>query len=327
MVLDDLENDKNVKNPRLVKELLDWIKSTVYPAIDVGGNLFWIGTILNRRSALDIALRADEEPWKHWTRRLFRAIQEDGTSLWPALHPIEKLLKQKQMMGTLAFNREKMNSPVDEEGMFREEWFRYYHPADLLKVPLVVVGYFDPSIESGASADFKAIITVGLDVAEMVYYVLDAFIRRASIDRAIDAAYVRHQQYSYLAFGVEDNLFQKLLLREFDRAAQEKKLLLPLKGVTSTLSKETRVSGLSPLVERGRIRFCRGQSDQDLLIEQLLFVPSPTVNDDGPDALEGAVRMLATYCFEAADVQAEPEAQTYRSGRAGGFRNMYPRMH
>jgi len=178
VILDDMENDKGVKNPRLVKELLDWIKSTVYPAIDSGGNLFWIGTILARRSALDIALRAEEEPWTHWTRRIYRAIQEDGTPLWPARHPIAKLLKQKEIMGSLAFNREKMNSPVDEEGMFREEWIRYFHLPELAGVQLVVVGYFDPSVESGASSDYKAIITVGLDVKEMLFYVLDAFIRR-----------------------------------------------------------------------------------------------------------------------------------------------------
>jgi hypothetical protein len=37
------------------------------------------------------------------------------------------------------------------------------------------------------------------------------------------------------------------------------------------------------------IRFQKGHSDQDLLVEQLIYFPSTTVNDDGPDALEGAV--------------------------------------
>jgi hypothetical protein len=42
-------------------------------------------------------------------------------------------------------------------------------------------------------------------------------------------------------------------------------------------------------MERGKIRFIRGHSDQELLVEQLLFFPSRTLHDDGPDALEGAV--------------------------------------
>jgi hypothetical protein len=36
------------------------------------------------------------------------------TSLWPARHPVTKLLEQKRLMGSLAFNREKQNDPVDE---------------------------------------------------------------------------------------------------------------------------------------------------------------------------------------------------------------------
>jgi predicted phage terminase large subunit-like protein len=69
----------------------------------------------------------------------------------------------------------------------------------------------------------------------------------------------------------------------------ERGQLLPVKGVTHRIAKETRVASLSPLLERGKIRFIRGHSDQELLIEQLLFFPSRTLHDDGPDALEGAV--------------------------------------
>ena len=32
--------------------------------------------------------------------------------------------------------------------------------------------------------------------------------------------------------------------------------------------------------------------DQDLLIEQLIYIDNKNVNDDGPDGLEGAVNLL-----------------------------------
>ena len=67
--------------------------------------------------------------------------------------------------------------------------------------------------------------------------------------------------------------------------------LLPVKGVTHRIAKETRVAGLSPLLERGKIRFIRGHSDQEVLVEQLLYFPSRTMHDDGPDALAAAVQM------------------------------------
>jgi predicted phage terminase large subunit-like protein len=104
----------------------------------------------------------------------------------------------------------------------------------------------------------------------------------------------RHREQTYIQFGVEDNLFQRLLLKEFDQMGRELGLLLPLKGVTHRLAKETRVASLSPLLERGQVRFIRGHSDQEKLIEQLLYFPSRTLHDDGPDALAGAVTLAQT---------------------------------
>ena len=157
---------------------------------------------------------------------------------------------------------------------------------------LIVAGFFDPSIGIGETSDYKAVLTVGLERREMIFYVLDAYIRRGTLDEALRAAFIRHEQWNYWLFGVEDNLFQKLLLREFDRLSKERGVILPVRGVTAKTAKETRISRLSALVERGQIRFCRGQGNQDLLLEQLLYFPAKTVHDDGPDALEGAVRLL-----------------------------------
>jgi predicted phage terminase large subunit-like protein len=305
IILDDLENDQQARSPELVKKLLSWITGAVYPAIEASGSLFWIGTILARKSALHTAIHSEEEPWKHWTRRIYRALNDVGetpdkemvgnahpTSLWPTRHPVPKLLEQKRLMGSLAFNREKQNNPVDEEGVFQEAWFRFYHAADLTGKDLMVAGFFDPSIGIGETADYKAIITVGLERREMTFYVLDAYIRRGTLDEALRAAFIRHEQWTYWLFGVEDNLFQRLLLREFDRLGRERGVILPVRGVTAKTAKETRISRLSALVERGQIRFCPGQGNQALLLEQLLYFPAKTVHDDGPDALEGAVGLL-----------------------------------
>ena len=318
IVLDDLENDLNVQNPEQVRKVLRWVLRTVYPSIEADGSLLWIGTILANRSALHTAIHSDEEPWPEWTRRLYRAITAEGESLWPARHPLSKLHQQKRLMGTLAFNAEKMNDPINEEGVFREAWLRFYEAADLAGKEMVVAGFFDPSIETGASADYKAIIIVGYERKEAIFYVLDAYIRKSSLEAAIAAAYERHQRWGFWRFGVEDNAFQRLVLKDFDRAAKARGYYLPVRGITHKTAKETRISRLSPLVERGKIRFCRGQGNQDLLIEQMLYFPSKTVHDDGPDALEGAIEQLeggasmGLFEFlreEAESLDAPPERQ------------------
>jgi len=291
IILDDLENDLNVRNPEIVAQILDWVKSAVYPSLDAGGNLMIIGTILRWKSALHLMLTSPEEPYCHFQRRIYRALQEDGSSLWETRHPVDRLKKQKQFMGTVAFNREKLNEPAPEGGFFKEEWIHYYHPDILKDRDLVAVGFFDPSLETGAASDYKAFITVGWDPQEMVFYVMDAFIQKTTLDQTLRAICNRQQEYGCRVLGVEDNLFQRLLLKEFDRLGQERGQVLPLKGVTHRIAKETRVAALSPLLERGKIRFIRGHSDQELLIEQLLYFPSRTLHDDGPDALEGAIRL------------------------------------
>ncbi len=292
VILDDLENDKNVKNPRLVRELLDWIKGAVYPAIDPRGSLFIIGTILAKKSALATMLNSPDEPYNRFTRRVYRALDADGESLWPARHPAGELMRQKALMGSRAFNKEKQNEPGDEAGLFQEDWFRTYHPAELEGKKLVAAGFLDPSLGQGELHDYKAVISLGLDPKEQVFYVLDAFIKRCSLDQLVRAVLHRQARHNYLVFGIEDNLFQRLLLDEFARAAAQAQVILPLRGVTHCQAKETCLAGLSPLVERGQVRFMPGHSDQSLLLEQLVHFPSPNVNDDGPDALEGAVSLL-----------------------------------
>ncbi|MGQ9687287.1 MAG: phage terminase large subunit [Desulfobaccales bacterium] len=294
VILDDLENDVNVRNPEVVKQILDWVQSAVYPAIEANGSLMIIGTILRQRSALHLMLTSPEEPYCHFRRRIYRALQEDGTSLWEARHPAARLHLQKQLMGTVAFNREKMNEPTPTHGLFQEDWIHYYHPDSLKDKALMVVGFFDPSLEAEGSADYKAVVTVGFCPGEMVFYVLDAFIQKTTLEQTLRAVFNRHRERPYQILGVEDNLFQRLLLKEFDQMGRELGLFLPVKGVTQRLAKETRVASLSPLLERGKIRFIRGHSDQEKLIEQLLYFPSRTLHDNGPDALAGAVQLAQT---------------------------------
>ncbi len=182
---------------------------------------------------------------------------------------------------------------------------------------LVVVGFFDPSLEAGGSADYKAVVTVGYCPRQLEFFVLDAFIQKTTLEQTLRAVFNRHREHPYHILGVEDNLFQRLLLKEFDNMGRELGLLLPVKGVTHRLAKETRVASLSPLMERGRVRFVRGHSDQEKLIEQILYFPSRTLHDDGPDALAGAVTLAQTIPGGKTETYQQVETRAF-SGR-GAF--------
>ena len=93
--------------------------------------------------------------------------------------------------------------------------------------------------------------------------------------------------------GAEDNALKDFLQAVIDEAAKKNGYYLPIQAVNHSTNKEGRiVASLSHLVEHGRLRFRKGHSDQDKVVEQLLFLDQPSFPDDGADALEGAVSLL-----------------------------------
>jgi len=294
IIIDDLENDKNVRNPRLVKETVEWILTALINTMAEGGSMTMVGTLLSKKSVLATMIRmpAEDDPEKpRFISRVYRALGEGDEPLWPGAWTSARLLQKKALIGSLRFGKEFQNDPRDEDGMFREEWLRYYHPDELKGRALRIASYIDPSSESGASNDYKALITLGMD-SEGVFYCLDAFIRKCSPDTLARVTYSRYEEFHPIIVGQEENSLGEYAEGPFKLAAKDKGYQLPIRGEKHHIAKEARIGRLSPFVERGIIRFRKGHSDQDLLVEQLLYFPTPTVPDDGPDALEGAVKLL-----------------------------------
>ena len=255
VILDDLEydpyerngkNKKGAADPEMVRRILDWVKLEVLPALEAGGNLLILGTILRWQSALQRMLTAAEEPFRQFRRRLYRAVQEDGSSLWEARYPADRLKLQKRFLGVAAFNREKMNEPLPEPGLFREEWIHYYHPDILKDRQLLVASFFEPSLQTGAGAAQRAVVTVGWDRQQSIFYVMDACIRRSSLEEALRGICQRHRRSPYEILGVADPLFMEPQFREFARLGGQEGGLPPLQGVAQQVAGESRVAALSP---------------------------------------------------------------------------------
>ena len=284
---DDLESDEGAKSPNQVEKTLNWLTKAVYPALDPEGSMVVIGTIISQRAALATLIHSEEEPWNTWSRHLFRAYTDDGQSSWPAKYPLEILKAQERKMGTRAWRSEKMNDPIDESDFFQLEWIKTYDMADL-PTGLYVSGFYDPA--KGQGGDFAANITLGYDQGAGLIYVLDAWIRRQSVNMALAAALARHIMYGYVLWGMETNGFQALALEILPELEKKAGAILPVIEVNHSTNKGLRIESLSPFIERGKLLFCPEQGDQKLLIQQLTSYPRG--HDDGPDALEGALALL-----------------------------------
>ncbi|MGA8141913.1 MAG: hypothetical protein WB948_14680, partial [Desulfobaccales bacterium] len=141
----------------------------------------------------------------------------------------------------------------------------------------------------------RAVVTVGWDRQQSIFYVMDACIRRSTLEEALRGICHRHRRSPYEILGAANPLFKEPRFREFARLGGQEGGLPPLQGVAQQVAGESRVAALSPLLARGRLRFIRGHSDQDLLVEQLLYFPSQALGDRGPSALGGAVRLAQDW--------------------------------
>lgn len=295
-IVDDAENDKNVQNPRLVKELMAWLRMAVMGSMAEQSLFVMVGNLFHPRSALSrFIAETDDEGQPLYRSRIYRAVLDIGTPnerpLWPQRWSMERLNRKRHFLTAAVFNAEMMNLVVEEDSPFREEWFRFF---ELEEMPqgLQVASFTDPSAKKTESGDFKAVVTVGMDVREMKFYVLGCWIRRATVGEMFGAAEAAHTNFGGIA-GIEENMFQDFLHHAIQNRAREVGRYLPWFPVHHATNKIARIVGtLAYLVEHGKILFCKNVGDTMTLIEQLVYIHNATVNDDGPDALEGAVSLL-----------------------------------
>lgn len=295
--VDDFENDENVENPKLVKKGKQWLKRAVIGSLGAGYNFIMVGNLFHPKSVLaQFIAEKDDKGQPLYVSRVYDCWLDFGKPaqrpLWPALWPAGRLEKKQRQMGTVDFNAEMRNLTGAEDSPFQEKWFVYYDPAELEGRLLLTASFVDPSAKNGEANDYKANVTVSLDQAAMIFFVRHAWIRRSSPSEMFAAAYRQHDEYGG-SVGIEDNMLEDFLHEAIFNYAKDAKRYLPWVPKKHSTNKEARIiSTLSYLVEYGKLRFIRHHSDQDRLVEQLIFILNKNVNDDGPDALEGAVAML-----------------------------------
>ena len=296
----DLENMRSSNNPRIVKEIISWISGEVRGGLTDDGNFLMEGQIIRKKCAMAHFINEkDVDGERKYISRVWKALYDNDTrSYWPEGKSLASLRKKKRDMGTVEWNRWMQNNPVDDGGPFREEWIRYYHPDELIGKSLITATAIDPSVKNNESSDFKAILTVSRDSETGIFYVRDAWIRKSSINNLLNVTFNRYIELNPFVVGWEDVGFQSILADMWEEYVIMKGITPPIKLIDQLINKEMRIISMSPLVERGMIRFQKGHSDQELLIEQLVYLLSPGVKDDGPDALQMAIRLLKICLFD-----------------------------
>jgi len=222
-----------------------------------------------------------------------------GEALWPELIPAEEL-RQIQRADPAGFAALYQQNPTEAGGL---EWPpEYFGPwlwvpqeewPDRKKFSALVMA-IDPSRgREDAASDYAAIVWVGLEEKTgLVYVDADLAVRppTATLDRALDL----WDQLRPDFVAVEVNQFQVLFAQELERRAKQGwQVQLPIVHVANYFPKLLRIRRLGPWLANRELRFAETPGAR-LVVEQLRQFPQGQ-HDDGPDALEMALRVLTEH--------------------------------
>jgi predicted phage terminase large subunit-like protein len=150
----------------------------------------------------------------------------------------------------------------------------------------------DPSKGADAkSGDYQAHVLLGLGRMGTMY--AEAVLAREPIPQMIARALDLTAQSGFGrldSLAVEDNDSLGLVFAGFREELRKQNRVVPLEAVRNTQNKVVRVRYLGIYLARSGIRF-RNTRGTRMLVDQLRDFPRGTF-DDGPDALELAVRRL-----------------------------------
>ena len=331
VVLDDIENDEQVRSPEQRDKLHNWLKKTVLPLGSADGKLdiVYIGTILHYDSVLNRTLAS-----KAWHTAHFKAILQmpDNMALWDkwehfyltegeavadafyasnqaemdkgaivswAARPILDLMKIRARDGHSTFDSEYQNDPVSGDDAIFANSIQYWTE---LPDDLIYFGALDPSMgKAGASRDPSAILVGGYHRESGKLYVVEAQIKKRLPDLIIEDVIRLHSQYHCHRWFVETVQFQEFLQTELVKRSAQRGKPVPATATKPNSDKMLRIESLQPHIANGLLLLHRSQST---LESQLRHFPKSD-HDDGPDALEmlwrNAVSSSAPIEWESVD--------------------------
>lgn len=316
VVLDDIENDEQVRSPEQREKLENWLKKTVLPLGTAGGKLdvIYIGTILHYDSVLSRTLKNplwrvarfkalirwpdNMSLWDTWEEILrnngqdgemlanayyqqHRADMDEGAIVSWSARPLYTLMLIRARDGHATFDAEYQNDPVSgEDAIFAGEGVFHFWVNRLAE--WIFYGACDPSLGlRGNSRDPSALLVGGFNRHTGILDVVEAAIRKRVPDKIISDIIELQKVYRCQIWSVESVAFQEFLRTELIKRSAKAGIPVPARGVSPSADKLLRIESLQPHMVNGLIRL---HSSQTTLIEQLRHFPKAD-HDDGPDAL------------------------------------------
>jgi predicted phage terminase large subunit-like protein len=228
------------------------------------------------------------------------AMEAGARVLWPEEEDLYTLMRMRVEGGRTAFEREKQGTPLNPDlcewpaAYFGDDiWFERW-PADT-QVKVVAL---DPSKGRDARrSDYSAFVMLAVDSYGVLH--VEADLARRPTKELVEAGAEACRRFRPQAFGVETNQFQELLAGQFEEEFARQSIVgVQPWSVDNRVNKQVRIRRLTPFLSGRRLRFKVNSPGTSLLVEQLMEFPLAD-HDDGPDALEMAIRLAGELLGQA----------------------------
>lgn len=311
LIIDDyFKNIEEALSETVRRKIYQWYLSTSSTRCAPDAAQVIIATRWHYNDLIGEILKTAAITGEQWRIVKFPAINDDGAALWPEQWPLELLEPKRKSYYESGYPWmwEALYQQVPPETIDSEWPPEYFADIWCDDWPLeserhLTVVALDPSLGKSDKADYSAFVAVakGFDGR---YYV-DANISRRPSSEMVNEGVEWMRFIRPNAFGCETNQFQELLAPQFESRFPEIKMTLDwVFKINNHLDKKIRIRSLTSRLAKGLIKVRRSPGSS-LLVEQLKGFPSHKY-DDGPDALEMAIR-LCEELLGGAGLEPEPE--------------------
>jgi len=226
--------------------------------------------------------------------------RQPGEALWPNKYSAEQLGAIRATIGPTKWAAMYQQVPRPEGG---SEWPADYFNSGIWFDQWPSVGHrilaLDPSKGRGDKwGDFSAFVK--LQYCDGIMWVDADMANDRNTSIITETGIELQRTWGSEAFGVESNQFQEVLGTNMLELSKVRGVPLPLYLIDNRVMKEVRIRRLTPYLGQGSIRFKGGSPGAKLLVQQLIDFPNGE-HDDGPDALEMAVRLLLQVLGQSND--------------------------
>jgi predicted phage terminase large subunit-like protein len=320
LLIDDyLKNMEEALSETNREKIYRWYLSTASTRLAPDAWVVIIATRWHRKDLIGRLAEDMQNGGERWAKLRLPALAEErdplgrslGEALWPERFSKRWLesVRAKYIASGYEWMWESLyqqNPPEILDAEFEPSyfgdniWFKEWPP---LEDFVHRVQTCDPSLGQTDKSDFQAHVLMGLDRDGTMY--VEGDLRRRNRVQVVGDMLDLARWFRPEAVGVESNMWQVLLADELYAQSKASGMALPVWPMNNWENKLVRIRAtLTPYLSRGEFRF-RDTPGTRLLVEQLRGFPACKY-DDGPDALELAVRVMRDV-FQCGVQRVSPE--------------------